>query len=98
MNRNTTRTILCDVNKLRQVLVNLVDNAIKYSPDGGDVEIKLDSGNGECLIEVADEGLGIPSRSASGSSRSSTGSIPSRAAASAAAGSASTSAASSSSA
>jgi signal transduction histidine kinase len=59
--KNATRPILCDVNKLRQVLVNLVDNAIKYSPDGGDVEIKLDSVNGECLIEVADEGLGIPS-------------------------------------
>ena len=59
--KNATRPILCDVNKLRQVLVNLVDNAIKYSPEGGDVEIKLDSVNGECLIEVADEGLGIPS-------------------------------------
>jgi signal transduction histidine kinase len=59
--RKTSRSILCDANKLRQVLVNLVDNAIKYSPDGGDVAIKLDSVNGECLIEVADEGLGIPS-------------------------------------
>jgi PAS domain S-box-containing protein len=54
------RPILCDENKLRQVLVNLVDNAIKYSPEGGQVEIRLDSDNGECLIEVADEGLGIP--------------------------------------
>jgi PAS domain S-box-containing protein len=53
--------ILCDENRLRQVLVNLVDNAIKYSPQGGDVEIRFDSQNGECLIEVADEGLGIPS-------------------------------------
>jgi PAS domain S-box-containing protein len=53
--------ILCDANKLRQVLANLVDNAIKYSPDGGDVEIRVGSRNGECLIEVADEGLGIPS-------------------------------------
>jgi PAS domain S-box-containing protein len=59
--RNSTPPILCDVNKLRQVLVNLVDNAIKYSPEGGDVEIKLDAVNGECLIEVVDEGLGIPS-------------------------------------
>jgi len=59
--KQATKPILCDVAKLRQVLVNLVDNAIKYSPDGGDVEIKLDSVNGECLIEVADEGLGIPS-------------------------------------
>jgi PAS domain S-box-containing protein len=61
VDKEGARPILCDVNKLRQVLVNLVDNAIKYSPDGGDVEIKLDSANGECLIEVADEGLGIPS-------------------------------------
>jgi PAS domain S-box-containing protein len=55
------RPILCDVNKLRQVLVNLVDNAIKYSPEGGEVEIRLGSANGECQIEVADQGLGIPS-------------------------------------
>ena len=61
MRGNGQRRILCDENKLRQVLVNLVDNAIKYSPDGGEVEIRLDSQNGECLIEVADEGLGIPS-------------------------------------
>ncbi len=61
VDKERARPILCDVSKLRQVLVNLVDNAIKYSPDGGDVEIKLDAVNGECLIEVADEGLGIPS-------------------------------------
>jgi PAS domain S-box-containing protein len=53
--------ILCDEDRLRQVLVNLVDNAIKYSPDGGDVEIRFEARNGECLIEVVDEGLGIPS-------------------------------------
>jgi signal transduction histidine kinase len=61
MSSDAQRRILCDENKLRQVLVNLVDNAIKYSPDGGEVEIRLDAENGECLIEVADEGLGIPS-------------------------------------
>ncbi len=61
MSADGQRRILCDENKLRQVLLNLVDNAIKYSPDGGEVEIRLDSQNGECLIEVADEGLGIPS-------------------------------------
>jgi PAS domain S-box-containing protein len=53
--------ILCDENRLRQILVNLVDNAIKYSPEGGDVEIRFQAQNGECLIEVVDEGLGIPS-------------------------------------
>ncbi|TML55067.1 MAG: GAF domain-containing protein [Actinobacteria bacterium] len=61
IDKKGTRPIICDANKLRQVLVNLVDNAIKYSPEGGDVEIRLDAHNGECLIQIADEGLGIPS-------------------------------------
>jgi PAS domain S-box-containing protein len=53
--------IMCDENKLRQVLVNLLDNAVKYSPDGGKVGIQLEQSSGRCLIEVSDEGLGIPS-------------------------------------
>ncbi|MGB2874145.1 MAG: ATP-binding protein [Gaiellaceae bacterium] len=61
LSSNGVRPIVCDEDKLRQVLVNLVDNAIKYSPEGGEVEIRVASQNGECLIEVADEGLGIPS-------------------------------------
>jgi signal transduction histidine kinase len=52
--------IRCDENKLRQVLVNLVDNAVKYSPSGGRVELRVRNVNGSCQIEVADEGLGIP--------------------------------------
>jgi PAS domain S-box-containing protein len=52
--------IVCDENKLRQVLVNLVDNAIKYSPGGGRVEIRLRRQTSHCLIEVVDDGLGIP--------------------------------------
>ena len=52
--------IACDANKLRQVLVNLVDNAVKYSPDGGAVVLRVSSDNGSCRIDVLDEGLGIP--------------------------------------
>jgi signal transduction histidine kinase/transcriptional regulator with GAF, ATPase, and Fis domain len=52
--------IVGDESKLRQVLANLVDNAVKYSPDGGRVEIRLSRDDGRCLIAVADEGLGIP--------------------------------------
>jgi PAS domain S-box-containing protein len=48
-----------DAQRLRQVLVNLVDNAIKYSPDGGRVELRLESSPGSVRIVVADEGLGI---------------------------------------
>jgi signal transduction histidine kinase len=54
-------TIVCDENKFRQVLANLVDNAIKYSPNGGEVEVRLAAGHGACVIEVLDDGLGIPS-------------------------------------
>jgi PAS domain S-box-containing protein len=53
-------TIACDENKLRQVLANLVDNAIKYSPNGGEVEVRLGATNDDCVIEVRDQGLGIP--------------------------------------
>jgi PAS domain S-box-containing protein len=52
--------ISCDENKLRQVLVNLVDNAVKYSPGGGRVELRVRNGDGSCVIDVVDEGLGIP--------------------------------------
>ena len=53
--------VFCDENKLRQVLANLVDNAIKYSPGGGDVEIRIGAGDRAVRIAVVDEGLGIPS-------------------------------------
>jgi PAS domain S-box-containing protein len=50
----------CDAEKLRQVLTNLVGNAIKYSPDGGRVEMRLESDGGRMRFAVQDEGLGIP--------------------------------------
>jgi PAS domain S-box-containing protein len=52
--------ISCDENKLRQVLVNLVDNAVKYSPRSARVELRVRNGDGSCVIDVVDEGLGIP--------------------------------------
>ena len=51
---------LADEDKLRQVLVNLLDNAIKYSPDGGDVVVGLAGGHGRVRLTVTDCGLGIP--------------------------------------
>jgi PAS domain S-box-containing protein len=53
-------TISCDENKLRQVLVNLVDNAVKYSPEGGRVDLHVRNGDETCVIDVVDHGLGIP--------------------------------------
>ena len=49
-----------DADKIRQVLVNLVENAVKYSPDGGVVEVHVEPLERRLLISVRDEGLGIP--------------------------------------
>jgi PAS domain S-box-containing protein len=51
---------LADEDKLRQVIVNLLDNAIKYSPDGGDVTVELVGGEARTRLTVRDGGLGIP--------------------------------------
>lgn len=51
---------VADPARLRQVVVNLVDNAIRHSPTGGRVSVLASSGNSELRIEVADEGPGIP--------------------------------------
>ncbi len=53
-------SVYADVGKSRRVLTNLVDNAVKYSPDGGRVEVLI-APHGDCLrFTVRDEGLGIP--------------------------------------
>ncbi len=49
-----------DPDKVRQVLSNLVDNAVKYSPDGGHVGVQLSRRNGMVRFAVRDHGLGIP--------------------------------------
>jgi len=52
--------VAADPDKVLQVLTNLVDNAIKYSPDGGSVQIELDRAGHRVRISVGDEGLGVP--------------------------------------
>lgn len=48
-----------DVEQVLLAIRNLVDNAVKYSPDGGDVVCRLTVAEGRAVIEVTDEGLGV---------------------------------------
>jgi two-component system phosphate regulon sensor histidine kinase PhoR len=51
--------VAADEGQLRQVLTNLVDNAVKYSPGGGDVRVRLEPAGKYVRFTVTDEGLGI---------------------------------------
>jgi PAS domain S-box-containing protein len=53
-------TALGDRHRIEQVLVNLIDNAIKYSPRGGEVSVSTAPSERVVRVEVSDEGLGIP--------------------------------------
>jgi PAS domain S-box-containing protein len=50
---------LGDPNRIEQVLVNLIDNAFKYSPDGGSVEVRTAPSDLGVRVEVSDQGMGI---------------------------------------
>lgn len=52
--------VVADETHLRQALVNLLENAVKYSPDGGRVALELEPRGGRLRFLVHDEGIGIP--------------------------------------
>ncbi|MDP9292689.1 MAG: HAMP domain-containing histidine kinase [Verrucomicrobiota bacterium] len=52
-------TVLADENRMRQAMANLVDNAIKYSPEGGLVEVRAERQDNEIVLSVKDNGAGI---------------------------------------
>jgi PAS domain S-box-containing protein len=52
--------VSADPDKLRQVLINLIDNAVKYSPEGGRVEVEVEPRDSGIRVVVRDEGIGIP--------------------------------------
>jgi signal transduction histidine kinase len=58
--RTTHRiAVLGDRDLLIEAVANLVDNAIKFTPEGGKVDIELSRGNGETIVRVTDTGCGI---------------------------------------
>jgi signal transduction histidine kinase len=70
--RHTTKEHACSVesngslvgmydrNRVSQLIENLVENAIKYSPDGGKVRVRVQQQNGQAHLTVTDIGIGIP--------------------------------------
>ncbi len=48
-----------DMARIDQVIVNLIDNAIKFTPDGGRITLRVRAGGGLCTVTVADNGMGI---------------------------------------
>jgi len=53
-------TAFVDRLRMRQVFANLLDNAIKYTPQGGNVTISLRDGSGQAMAIFRDTGVGIP--------------------------------------
>ena len=52
--------IEADPHRLAQIFVNLIDNALRYTPEGGSVTVTLDVEDGHALLCVTDTGMGIP--------------------------------------
>lgn len=48
-----------DADRLKQVFINILDNAIKYSPAGGTIVVSVTAAGGECCVSVKDQGPGI---------------------------------------
>lgn len=48
-----------DVNKIKQVLINIMDNALKFTSHGGQIKIRVKKADKYCLVEIIDNGIGI---------------------------------------
>jgi signal transduction histidine kinase len=54
-------TLVADPGRIEQVVTNLLENAVKYSPAGGIVRVTVRPAAGGCLVEISDCGVGLPS-------------------------------------
>jgi heavy metal sensor kinase len=60
---NEKISIVGDAARLKQVIVNLLDNAIKYTPAAGSIDVLVAVDNGKAILTVADTGMGIAAES-----------------------------------
>ena len=56
---SSTLKVCGDEGRLRQVFYNLLDNAIKYTPEGGTIEVRMEARDRSALVSVRDTGIGI---------------------------------------
>ena len=54
------QTILADENRIKQVLINLLDNSLKFTPEGGEVFLSAYKEDKNIILSVKDNGIGIP--------------------------------------
>ena len=53
-------TVLADVRLLREVWINLLENAVKYSGEGAEITAEVKQENGQLSVRIADNGDGMP--------------------------------------
>ncbi|MFC2074769.1 ATP-binding protein [Bdellovibrionota bacterium] len=58
--KGTPETIEADPNRLQQIIINIVGNALKFTPADRDILVRVDGNNEELQVEVSDHGPGIP--------------------------------------
>jgi signal transduction histidine kinase len=51
--------LAADRSRIRQLILNLVENAVKYTPRGGRVSVELGASDGQVVLTIADTGIGI---------------------------------------
>ncbi|WP_219137357.1 cell wall metabolism sensor histidine kinase VicK [Streptococcus mitis] len=56
----TSVWIEIDTDKMTQVIDNILNNAIKYSPDGGKIKVRMKTTDDQMILSISDQGLGIP--------------------------------------
>jgi len=62
VNANNPLSLIGDDELLQRMILNLLDNAVKYTPAGGEVSLDLAAHNGDARITVRDTGIGIPEK------------------------------------